>query len=257
MHTSIPPAQVFLPQQAAPGHSSSPPSPQGGPSAAHPTWKLTADIKAAAEPSLHPGGKFPHRCPQAATSQGDAEGWSQHLPRQCHGQSLHQQLSLRNSPVHCTGRGIYSPNPLLLGFMPFLLLHPCLLSYTLSSIYTQYFNLVLGLSQSLAKPGRAPPLTSGSIGVGSWPSRKQAVLTGSLLISHLKSHLPALHPFWLLFIDFPANGLNLSCFAAQLCCSGPGHIRAVPPATAMLLPSPCILGAPPHHDGCISLPCAD
>lgn len=141
---------------------------------------------------------------------------------------------LCDSPVHRAGMGIYSPNPPLLGFMPFLLLHPCLLSYTLSSIYTQYFNLPLGLSQSPAKPGRATPLTSRSIGAGSWPSWKQAVLTGLLLISHLKSHLPALHPFWLLFIDFPANALNLSCFVAQLCCSGPWHVRALLPATAML-----------------------
>lgn len=60
------------------------------------------------------------------------------------------------------------------------------------------------------------------------------MLTGSLLISHLKSHLPALHPFWLLFIDFPENALNLSCLAAQLCCSSPRHTRAVLSAAAML-----------------------
>lgn len=92
VHTSIPPAQVFFPQQAVPGHSRSPPSPQGGSPAARPTWKLTGDIKAATDPSLHSGGKFPRGCSQAATSQGIAVGWSQHLPRQCHGQSLHQQL---------------------------------------------------------------------------------------------------------------------------------------------------------------------
>lgn len=60
------------------------------------------------------------------------------------------------------------------------------------------------------------------------------MLTGSLLISHLKSHLLALHPFWLLFIDFPENTLNSSCLAAQLCCSIPQRIRAVLSAAALL-----------------------
>lgn len=69
-------------------------------------------------------------------------------------------------PRHCTGRGIHSPNPPLLGFMPFLLFHPCLL-YTHSRIYILYFNLPLGSSQILAKPRRATPLTSGNIRDGS------------------------------------------------------------------------------------------
>lgn len=72
--------------------ASSPPSPQGGPPAAGPTWKPTGDMKAATDPSLHSGGKFPRGCSQAATSWGIAVGWSQHLPHQCHGRSLHQQL---------------------------------------------------------------------------------------------------------------------------------------------------------------------
>lgn len=67
--TSIPPAQVLLSRQAAPGRSRSPLR------TAHPTWRAIGDIKAAAEPSPHPGGKFPHRHPQVATGWGFAEGW--------------------------------------------------------------------------------------------------------------------------------------------------------------------------------------
>lgn len=63
--TSI--AQRFFPQQAAPGHCR---SPHGGPLAAHPIPSPTDGIRAAAEPSPHPGEKFPHGCPQAAPSWG-------------------------------------------------------------------------------------------------------------------------------------------------------------------------------------------
>lgn len=96
VHTSVPPAQVFTNQQAVPGHSR---CPQFGSLALHPTWKPAGDIKSAAEPSLHPVGEITHRHPWAATSWGGAEGWSQHLPGQCHGQSLHQQLSFHHPDI--------------------------------------------------------------------------------------------------------------------------------------------------------------
>lgn len=74
------------------------------------------------------------------------------------------------------------------------------------------------------------------------------MLTGSLSISHLKSHPPALHLFCLLFIDFPANALNLSGFPAQLAPSVPE-----PSCPAISLH----FRTPPHRDGCNSLPCMD
>jgi len=105
VHSSVPPAQVFLCKQPPPG---APRVPRTSPDFS-PHWKPTGDIKAALSPAYIPGGKLPHGSPQVATSWGTSEGPSQLLPRQCRGRSLHRRLSLCHSPARCAGRGDLQP----------------------------------------------------------------------------------------------------------------------------------------------------
>lgn len=191
-HTSIPLAQLFLPQICP----ASIPRAQQEPPGRFPAAHTTADLYISTPLYIH------QRCTGCCRAQQLPTGSQGLHHHRCSSPSrlagrftaliLFCVVSCWSSSSSCIPACSPTPSP---GFRPITLTSPW--------------------GQAEAQPSESRSIAFREHQSASWPAWKQAVLTGPLLILPLKSHLPALYPFWLLCIESPTNALNLSYSPAQ------------------------------------------